>query len=437
MTDELHPKPPRPAREFKAVPPAVADELGANEWLADLRSRQRDADTAHAHFVDAANAYGEHSGEGKVIRTNVAYKMEQLKAQQESLKGLEDEEKHLQKTRDALKAKIEKVMGKKMDFATSRLKRVQQELNKTEAKFQKLNTTHEEARAESLEKLKEKKDAKKALKEANKELAEKQAAQQEAAKAFFNARMAASKDVQGYHVLVTELKGAQTALSEQRLRTKRMKKSVKRLQSILDMEMGKLEKAFKFGEMRLENKRKREVEEINETEAEMNSSKVAFHTWQETQQERKAQKDEKKQSYNKQAEDYRHQRQDILEGAWAKAGAKAQAEYGPSSPDWAWNDWTWTGPDEGEAVLADASLDEASEDTAKEENKDGKQEGKEEAAEGAEASGEEKAEEEGGEQEATEEEGGAEGGEEGGDATADEAEKAADAAEAAFAASPA
>merc|ERR1719409_2389236 len=94
-------------------------------------------------------------------------------ARAESLEKLK-EKKDAKKTRDALKAKIEKVMGKKMDFATSRLKRVQQELNKTEAKFQKLNTTHEEARAESLEKLKEKKDAKKALKEANKELAEKQ-----------------------------------------------------------------------------------------------------------------------------------------------------------------------------------------------------------------------------------------------------------------------
>lgn len=427
VTAEMHPPAPRAAKEFKAVPPAVADELGGHEWLEDLRDRERDADSAHAHFVDATNVVSEHAGEGKELRTKVAYKMEELKARNDKLKELALEEKHLAETRDALKAKIQKVMNKKLNFANARLKRVQQALNETESKFEKLNTTHEEARAQAMEMLKEKKEAKKALKKANKDLAEVQKTQQEAAKAFFNARLESGKEVQAYHVLVTELKGASTALTEQKARTKRMKKSVKRLQSILDMEMGKLEKAFKFGEQRLQNKYKRAEESINTTQTEMNEGKDAFKKWQDKQKERKEEKEKMKLAYNKEAEDYRHKRQDVLEGAWQKAGAKASAKYGSSEPDWAWNDWTWNGPDEGEAVLADASLDEKSEEASKEEAKEDKEEGKEAAAEegaegGEQAEGEAAAEEEGAAE-------GEEGGAEEADETADKAEAEAEAAE--------
>eukprot|EP00929_Paragymnodinium_shiwhaense_P013320 TRINITY_DN121184_c0_g1_i1.p2 TRINITY_DN121184_c0_g1~~TRINITY_DN121184_c0_g1_i1.p2 ORF type:complete len:557 (-),score=270.31 TRINITY_DN121184_c0_g1_i1:40-1710(-) len=417
MTKQMEPQPPKAPREFEAVPPSVADELGEYGELRNLRVTQHDANDAHGKFVDAANELSAHSTEGKSIKVKVAYKWEELRAKKQGLQDLEVEEAKLKETRDALRAKIEKVMGKKLNFAARRLKKTEADLNTTEAKFQELNATHEKVRAEALAKLQEKKDAKKAFKEANKELQAAQAAQQQAAKIFFNAKMDAGKEVQTYHMLVTQVKGAESALKAQRARTKRMKKSVKRLKSILDMEMAKVEKAFKFGEERLENRKRREEADINETATEMAEGNAAFAKWKEDQMARKEVKDEKKMQYDKQAQDYSHQRQDILEGAWKAAGAKAQHQYGSDQPDWAWNDWTWNGPDDAEAVLADASLDEKAEEGSSEEKAE--KADKAEKAEGEEGTEEEGAEEGEGEGEEKEVEESAEAAE----AEADAAEK--------------
>eukprot|EP00927_Polykrikos_kofoidii_P013415 TRINITY_DN1584_c0_g2_i1.p1 TRINITY_DN1584_c0_g2~~TRINITY_DN1584_c0_g2_i1.p1 ORF type:complete len:495 (+),score=101.00 TRINITY_DN1584_c0_g2_i1:39-1523(+) len=349
------PVPLNTSQILHSLHPSVGGAMGSMEGqLRELQNSHSEMGRNLTRFVEASGDADLHMNDVIELRRRITAEHSILRAHKRRFKKLDAEARRLNITRNQLRLKLRAVMDTKVAAAEGRLEKQKKLLNETDSVVRNLSSVRDQYKELALKKLETRRKAQKAFEQAEVEVEEARKKLQNASTKVLLSKSDAIKGKQAYKYVNTRFRAEKSRQKWVEERAILSNKSLARMQSILNMEEVRLEKAFVEGEQRLKNKVAEEKAAENKTSMELQDAETEYAEWQASQKQRAKEEAAKKAAYAAALKTYGERRQKLLKAAQDKAGASAVRR-----SDWKWDDWAWSGPDVSDSLQADSTFDDA------------------------------------------------------------------------------
>jgi len=327
---------PAETRELAQVRhPAVGKKLqGMASELHDLRGRRLVAAEARDNLENTVKKAYKDVNNVVAIKSQLAKTQAQIRREQRRMRKLEDDRLRLDRTHVSLVASLHHIMKPKIQFAESRLKAREDQLQHLKTRAAQWKAKQDDLHTASLAMLVKRRKSKEHLAEVS---AEEEKIHQEkvvAEKELHAAKVETRKDIEGYKYSQDETKAAMSKEQRGQEETDQEKASLKRLSQILNMEQRRVDESMAIGKDRVLGK----IQELQDQEqkSKLKAEHLAekYQDWQHRQQTWAMRLATSKSVTASAADVYANAQKRVVNVASDKVAMDAE-----SDSDWGWAEW--------------------------------------------------------------------------------------------------
>jgi len=328
--------------------PSVQRKLGTMaDNIRDLAGRQEAAKIARGDLEANVNKAVLHMNEAVGIKRELARTKLQIRNEEIKLKRLEDDRLRLDRTHGHLVSSLHHIMEPKIEFAETMLKQRQHALHTLETKAAEWKDKESKFHDTSLAMLEERKATKIRLEAATDAVTKARNEQKLAEKQLEVVKHNVAMNIDKYRYSQTRARASHSQEEHGEKAEKESEISVKRLNSILNMEQRRVDESMAIGKDRVQGKI-RELEGV-EAKSKVKASKLSedYGAWQRRQRAWASRVAATKQITHEASADYADRQQAVLDAAQSKVAYDAE-----SDSDWAWDEWPGKKQDDDEVSLS-------------------------------------------------------------------------------------
>lgn len=329
---------PPPAEVFPKSHPLIGRALGAMHGeLKVLRGQREETQAEGEHLKDSAQQAFNALYSGAAIRRKLAGSKASIHIQNKLIERLEAQEEHLKQEHDNIWGNLHRAMVPRITLRQVKLNKGHAQLARTEKDMHHWGLLSEQRKAMALQTIRKRKRASEDVKATEEAVKEAELAEAKAQKFYQETNKEVSQQVQALNLAETRLKASQSTERVEQEQVSKEEIALDRTTGILKAEESRLDMALSNAKVRLEkriaNAQSARIKAVHM----LDNAKVGYATWKAHQKQHSDEVARAKVAYEHKRRAFEKTREDVMETASSKAGARATAESDFNNADWAWS----------------------------------------------------------------------------------------------------